>query len=103
MIIGKNFLGSNKSANDKFVKVLKVIERKKNLNLNFLPFYVAKNNLRDHIVTYGGVNFLSNSDPMLLKGKLDIIHTPSFLLDFSQDPSVIITIILWPVKRCMMC
>lgn len=54
------------------------------------------------MVTYGGVTSLSNSGPMLLKGKLGI-HTPSFLLDFSQDPSVIITVILWPVKLCMMC
>lgn len=98
MIIGKNLLGYNKTANDKFVKVLKIIESKKKMNLNFLPFYIAKNNLRDHIVTYGRVTSLSNSGPMLLKGKLDIIHTPSFLLDFSQDPSVIITVILWPVK-----
>ena len=99
MIIGKNLLGSNKTANDKFVKVFKVIESKKKINLNFLPFYFAKNNLRDHMVTYGEyVTSLRNSGPMLLKGKLGI-HTPSFLLDFSQDPSVIITVILWPVKR----
>ena len=99
MIIGTNFLGSNKTANEKFFKVLKIIESKKKIILNFLPFYIAKNNLRDHFVSYGGVTSLSNSGPMLLKGKLDIIHTPSFLLDFSQDPSVIITVILWPVKR----
>ena len=97
MIIGKNLLGYNKTANDKFVKVLKIIDSKKKMNLNFLPFYIAKNNLRDHFVSYGGVTSLSNSSPMLLKGKLGI-HTPSFLLDFSQDPSVIITVILWAVK-----
>ena len=101
VIIGTNFLGSNKTANGKFVKFLKATESKKK-NLNFLPFYIAKNNLMDHIVTYGGVTSLSNSGPLLLKGNLEI-HTPSFLLDFSQDPSVIITVILWPVKRCIMC